>query len=1597
VNDERPAPIFETEIGDAEVDLVLEGSWRSGISGSLGWAVADTGELQFPYTFPGMAGAPFYNVVDLSLSLWLYEQYYLETSVTNDVELNSFMFGYQGEPGELVQSVRIGNGPFSISEYPYQRAGTSTENYPGFDARFATESSEHELMLRLEQSSLEQQTYYGYNRVTQRRISAADYVTDTYFAFPDQDVANLRIYVEDREGNLQGSDGRTYRGVDPAELGSYSAALGYLSLDEPADGRILIYYSKDGQPIGSPGIGTDALVADTDGDGYPDPPARSDFSWSRTGYLASGGFPGIDFSELRVTVEGNQALLLNRLGAYDPFELANGYSIPKEFSQGEATVRLVESGTTQAALSDERSARITDEGAIRIQAGDKGVASPAVRYPFAGTTPGYPRLYGPQRVGSGDYANVEILAEQVEPVPELTVPDEAVPGTVTVYRNGAVDPGFTVDWETGIVSSARAISPADVIRITYRTHNGGADTLVATFGNRIALGENASLLLALGTRWSLPATTYTTAPGQAAGTLTGSAAYERTGERGRFSVEAAVRVTNPDASGVLRVLGMEEDSVTVPISPESFLPSAVPSPHPNLPSSATTAADRGIQHFTDYFTAQGAGGFVLREYGSSLPEDNQYPYEDGSRIGPSVAASSEEESRGRVGVLEFELQDGQWAGAQLPIRQEELGDISTASSISFRWRVPEFNGDVPESYVQIGRLSEDLDDDGTLDENRSTFAPGISFDDEARGITLRAGSTNPGSGALITEDVNGNGTLDSEEPASVITSADLSASHGWPSSEWQRVRIELSPAERSRLASASALRLLVADRTGGNDASGTLLVSDIRIEGSSLYREREEGSLSLRQVPDEPEGGEPLADAFPDAVGQRFFSDGGTAQRVLEAQWSAGGSDRWTARTSVHVLPLDSYERLSFFLRVDPAELSGEAPSLALSLSEQPDTVPSPSDHAVYGEVPLSGEPIGDGAWHMVTLDLATEKLLVDGEQVGTITAERADRPGFVHFTVTEAESGRIYVDELHLHEPSLLYGGAVRSSGEWRSDMTLLSFGGQEIASNPRASYNAELRTTGFTPALAPGEPGGDSGASADGIFTTQSTLGANVLGAGVTARIGVEQELAENDPDTALSLGHTIQAPTRSSPLSVTEEFDRSFLAAAPALRRNNGVAFEAGVLRSAAMQTAATYSGTDLVQSWSGEIELVPGNGRSETTLELNESSRGYELPESGYFESWARSYRLAAPYREGPIVEREALATQTLLYTAGRIEPELSLQAETLNERQGEPRQTNRGAIELSLPIRFGTGPARELVVTPSYSKPWDHVMDGGEQRRFVYDFGRFGEDIAERTYPLVAPVYAELWLPETKRLFAEESRGLPEAEYAPEAAVELQRGHGSRLVDLFLPHTVELSQGRTLTRGGEAVTDERRTGLTLSTAAINLFGTQGAYPRVSLYRSDEFSRTLELQYSRILPVQESELELSRRSSVLFFGAGERELRLSSSWSGTFLDDSHHTLSGIAEYIWLTDVSPRRLPAFMRVDEPELRHTESIQAGAENIGADQGTAQVTVTLRHETSLVLEESGSIRAYVGVGIGRERFPLSAERQTLLGVQAGIEGVLQF
>ena len=149
---DAPSALFSAQLGDADVDLFVDGSWRTGIGGTLGWAFhpaipPDGRRVTFPYLFPSMQRRPYYNIVDLTISLWLYERFYFETTFINDFEFNSILLGYQGHENEFVQSVKVGNAGLSISPYPYISFNEALENSPGASAEFRTESSLHELLL----------------------------------------------------------------------------------------------------------------------------------------------------------------------------------------------------------------------------------------------------------------------------------------------------------------------------------------------------------------------------------------------------------------------------------------------------------------------------------------------------------------------------------------------------------------------------------------------------------------------------------------------------------------------------------------------------------------------------------------------------------------------------------------------------------------------------------------------------------------------------------------------------------------------------------------------------------------------------------------------------------------------------------------------------------------------------------------------------------------------------------------------------------------------------------------------------------------------------------------------------------------------------------------------------------------------------------------------------------------------------------------------------------------------------------------------------------------------------------------------------------
>ena len=133
--EEAPASLFSAEIGDADVELFLLGSWNLSLTGSLGISYNTALQQLTTASFPDMVpGVQFKQVPDLTISLWLMDRYFFESSILEDSDFNTFLLGYRGREDEFLRSVRIGNteiamdsyGCLSISDPPQNSLGAYT-------------------------------------------------------------------------------------------------------------------------------------------------------------------------------------------------------------------------------------------------------------------------------------------------------------------------------------------------------------------------------------------------------------------------------------------------------------------------------------------------------------------------------------------------------------------------------------------------------------------------------------------------------------------------------------------------------------------------------------------------------------------------------------------------------------------------------------------------------------------------------------------------------------------------------------------------------------------------------------------------------------------------------------------------------------------------------------------------------------------------------------------------------------------------------------------------------------------------------------------------------------------------------------------------------------------------------------------------------------------------------------------------------------------------------------------------------------------------------------------------------------------------------
>ena len=264
-------------------------------------------------------GVSFFQEPDLTISLWLNNRWFLEASFLEGFERNTYRAGYRGGEGEFVQEVVVGSAGVDAEGYGGIKVPKPRRNTPGISAKFASERSKHEFLLRYDPTETGSTVFQGPYRVKTGKISPADFIEGRFFILPDTGVRAVSVYLEDKQGTVTGTDGggtqRRYRKAQPVQY-TVDAQRGLVELEAAHKGRVLVYYesgsagSAGGAAVGSPG-GGQKFVVPANANLNPDFSAWNsntakllDFAWNlRDVYDSAGRLYG-DTS--RVRIEGTR-------------------------------------------------------------------------------------------------------------------------------------------------------------------------------------------------------------------------------------------------------------------------------------------------------------------------------------------------------------------------------------------------------------------------------------------------------------------------------------------------------------------------------------------------------------------------------------------------------------------------------------------------------------------------------------------------------------------------------------------------------------------------------------------------------------------------------------------------------------------------------------------------------------------------------------------------------------------------------------------------------------------------------------------------------------------------------------------------------------------------------------------------------------------------------------------------------------------------------------------------------------------------------------------------------------------------------------------
>lgn len=1633
---ESPASLLETEIGDSSVDLFVLGSWtvRAGIAAGMATVGGDEptsgltpGRLTAqPFPAFGPGGFRFANIVDLTLSLRLDDRYFFETSFVDDFELNSILFGYDGREEDTLQSLRVGYGPISIEPYPFMPAGESVGNTLGASARLVGEVSKHDLMARYEPTALESVRYRGRRLLEEERIDPATYTRDRRFLLPDSGVNDLRLYRERStagSGTVSDQHGRHYEEIDISAESAVSLARGTVTLDEPADGRLVATYTVDGVPVGSEeGMGSDFLVPvaangrlrsgpllDANSPAFPNDDDDSDDEYSV--YLERIGRKSAD--EIFFEIDGRPGVLLYEPGYFSPFSRNDSYEVRElDATADEIAVEYLKSGgRTEADIPVRPPARPTRDGDALVLGGTDPRALEN-RYPFGVDSP----LYGPGARARGEESSFDIVLETGSEVDTISLPGNVVPGTVELRRNGVLETRFTVA-PGGSVDLGFDPAAGDMLEFRYRTFDrgspGGEAVLVSA--NRFTLSERDELTVSMGSRWDLSDRGYTSRSAEADGRVTGAIGYEHSGERLETFMRAAGTFSVPDTTGARRLFGMQERSVSVPLPPHRLLPGARPDAFtwididtdtsPSDDSSGGTLdlsgnngdpPRRGSLLFRDY-----RDGEQLLPYDSELDEERVFDYEPGAPVGPYSALDP---GRGdTMAAFEFDLDEREWVAGQIQIAPALLP--AETEGVRFDWKAVEpadggsFEGEV-DIYVQFGATAEDLDGDGRLDEGTSALRPAFEFNDENAGFALRAGGLPVRDGSPATEDGTETGYLAAEDVDRIASRRVASGVNGATTGR-ESVTIAFTESERRKIADGRALRIVIVESNsgiGGATARGRILVGGVELLGTPLLAQvvEPDGNGEFVVSPDDMtvsageiseadardmDGNRPqrLSNSFPDS--RRFGTDE-DGQRVLRVQYhdngdTFGGIVR--LRGITEPVTLREYRELIAYVH------TGDAGPLTLDVEY---------GDGVHNGIQAYEIPVDPGTeWQEVRIALNSREISVNGETTGVVAEidPAIDATQFDLFVRTDAEggdSGTYYFDEIHLAGTRPSVSATLEAGARYR--------------------YAGEIARIGSLATIADLDAGVRSRLDADLSAGHVSALSADSDIAATIARVRVGMEIgftyAPVFDELSMYAGHRMRIPTGDTPLWLEERYSRTFATASSAREtRDVSMSLDTVPLKAKA-SSASALSAERLRQRWSFNA-TSPAPGVS-LEFEMGLVSEEYRLPvDDGYFVSWLLSHRLLTPYRSTLALERSARAR--IERSAGDAAVSATGKAR-VGFRTFAPagEQRSEAEIEFGTLFRPDRSPSPEaeaeprtplfagLSLEPFYRRRLRLEERYETETGFGGDYRRYGSALAEEKYLYTSAPFLELFQPLDESRFAQIDGGRESAEYRPAIGLRAQRNFGSRLRDLLIPFRLEGDYGRRYERRDDSLRVRSDAQVSTTTLAVNLFGRLGAYPITDLYASDEFFGRITGQ---ALFGDENEYRATWETAARFFSGNDSALELENTYSASYTQMMDHENESEIEYSWTSPAHfADSVPWPFDYETAQLRHREHLALLLARPSGDRTPARTRLLTGHRSTLELDDIAGIDIHARVGWEREH---GGEQPPIdrFGIEVGMEARFRF